>query len=285
MNRPDFNKLVMTLKGRASKDVKFQPTKPENFDGAHDRKVVDIGLQKWRIIYMPPRLNGIRPWSLPSPTWKAMPPHGGGQWDKRRGKTTVTLGNSLQNGSNPNLFQGIPITSRGANSATLWMSQMTICDNMWRLIPNSCLKFDTCMSWIACANLWWGSQLGLNVSLRKIGPPHYPKPSWKWKASRMWDKVKDPGSRRITSSFTKSHAMRENGTEGKKAQERKSLNNSKARGSSPREILWRKGFPSKGVNPKEMLVGSLREHVSTVMKWGITIKIIPSPKRGMQALR
>jgi len=36
----------------------------------------------------------------------------------------------------------------------------------------------------------------------------------------MWGGVKNPGSRRTTSSFTKSHAMRENGTEGKKAQEK-----------------------------------------------------------------
>jgi len=49
--------------------------------------------------------------------------------------------------------------------------------------------------------------------------------------------VKNSGSRKITSSFTRNHAMRENGTEGKKAQERKNLNNSKARGLSPREIL------------------------------------------------
>jgi hypothetical protein len=52
----------------------------------------------------------------------------------------------------------------------------------------------------------------------------------------MWDVVKNPGSRG-TSSFTKSHATRENGIEGKGAQGRKSLNNSKAWGSSPREIL------------------------------------------------
>ncbi len=146
----------------------------------------------------------------------------------------VTLGNSLRNVSNPNLFQGIPTTSQGANSATLWMPQMTTCGNMWELILNSCLRFDTFMNWIACANLWWGFQLGPSVSVRKIGPLHYLKPSWKWKASRMWDRVKNPGSRRITSSFTRSHAMRENGIEGKKAQKRKSLNNFKARGSSPR---------------------------------------------------
>ncbi len=183
------------------------------------------------------------------------------------------------------LFQGIPTTSRGANFVTLWMPQMTICDNMWGLIPNSCLRFDTCMSWIACANLWRGFQLGPNISLRKTGPSHYPKPSWKWKVSRMWDGVKNLGLRRTTSSFIKNHAMKVNGTRGKEAQERKNLNNSEARGSSPREILWRKGFPSKGTNLREMLLGSLKEHASTATKGGITPKIVPSPKWGMEALR
>jgi len=42
MNKPNFNELVVTFKGRASKDAKFQPVKPGNFDGAHDRKVVDV---------------------------------------------------------------------------------------------------------------------------------------------------------------------------------------------------------------------------------------------------
>jgi len=93
-----------------------------------------LSLQKWRITY----LGGIRLWSLLSPTWKAMSPHGGGQWDKRKGRTMVTLGNSLKNVSKPNLLQGILITFQGANSATLSMPQMTTYDNMWGLILNSC---------------------------------------------------------------------------------------------------------------------------------------------------
>jgi hypothetical protein len=44
MNRPDFNELVAVLKGGSSKNVGFQPAKPENFDGAHDWKVVDAWL-------------------------------------------------------------------------------------------------------------------------------------------------------------------------------------------------------------------------------------------------
>jgi len=41
MNRPNFSELVASLKGGASKDARFQPAKPGNFDGARDRKVVD----------------------------------------------------------------------------------------------------------------------------------------------------------------------------------------------------------------------------------------------------
>jgi len=44
MNRPNFIELVAALKGGSSKNVRFQLTKPENFDGAHDRKVVDAWL-------------------------------------------------------------------------------------------------------------------------------------------------------------------------------------------------------------------------------------------------
>ncbi len=44
MNRLNFDQLVAALKGRSSKNTRFQPAKPGNFDGAHDRKVVDVWL-------------------------------------------------------------------------------------------------------------------------------------------------------------------------------------------------------------------------------------------------
>ncbi len=105
-----------------------------------------LGLQKWRTICMPPRLDGTRPWSLPSPTWKAMPPHGGGQWDKRKGRTMATLGSFSRTVSRLNLSQGTPTISWGANFVTLWMPQMKIWGNMWGLTSNSCLRSGTCMS-------------------------------------------------------------------------------------------------------------------------------------------
>jgi hypothetical protein len=50
-------------------------------------------------------------------------------------------------------------------------------------------------------------------------------------------RVKNPGSRKTTSYFTRSHAMKVNGTEDKEAQGKKSPNISKVRGSNPRKIL------------------------------------------------
>jgi len=44
MNKPNFSELVTALKGGSSKNAGFQLAKPENFDGAHDRKVVDSWL-------------------------------------------------------------------------------------------------------------------------------------------------------------------------------------------------------------------------------------------------
>jgi hypothetical protein len=42
MNRLDFSELVAVFKGGSSKGVGFQPTKPSNFDGIRDQKVVDV---------------------------------------------------------------------------------------------------------------------------------------------------------------------------------------------------------------------------------------------------
>jgi hypothetical protein len=61
----------------------------------------------------------------------------------------------------------------------------------------------------------------------------------------MWDEVKSPSSRRITSSLTRRHPMKGNGTEGKTPQRGKNPNNSKAQVSNPKEISSKTGFLSK----------------------------------------
>jgi signal recognition particle GTPase len=44
MNRPNFSELVAAFKGGSSKNAGYQRAKPENFNGAHNRKVVDAWL-------------------------------------------------------------------------------------------------------------------------------------------------------------------------------------------------------------------------------------------------
>jgi hypothetical protein len=46
MNRPDFTELVAAFKGGSSKGVRFKPTKPGNFDGVQNQKVVNAWLAK-----------------------------------------------------------------------------------------------------------------------------------------------------------------------------------------------------------------------------------------------
>jgi hypothetical protein len=79
--------------------------------------------------------------------------------------------------------------------------------------------------------------------------------------------------------------MKGNGIEAKRPPRGKNPNNSKARVLNPKEILLRKGFLSKGANPREMLVRNPKERVSIVMKWGIIPRIAPNPNRGMGLLR
>jgi len=84
----------------------------------------------------------------------------------------------------------------------------------------------------------------------------------------MWDEVRSPDSKRITSSLTRRHTMKGNGIEAKTPQRGKNPNNSKARVLNPREILLRRGLLSKGANPREMLMGNPKERVS------ITISLV-----------
>jgi hypothetical protein len=60
-------------------------------------------------------------------------------------------------------------------------------------------------------------------------------------------------------------------------QKGKNPNTFKARVSNSKENSSRKGFLSKGVNPRGMLMGSPKGRVSITTKWGIIPKIAPNP--------
>jgi len=120
MNRPDFSELVAALKGGASKDAKFQLAKPGNFDGAHDRKVVDAWLAEMEDYLHVAKVGRHSAVELAQSYLKG---YAATWWrtkrEKRKGRTMATLGSSSRNASRPNLFQGTPITFRGANFVTL----------------------------------------------------------------------------------------------------------------------------------------------------------------------
>lgn len=115
--------------------------------------------------------------------------------------------------------------------------------------------------------MWWGSQLGLNANLKKMGPPHCMKPLWKWKVSWMWDRVKSPGSRRRTNSLTIRHAMKGNGIEGKTILNGKSPNNFKVRVSSP--IFF------YSTNKRKMYWANCKNGPNEVI-WRLSTSLIPS---------
>jgi hypothetical protein len=58
----------------------------------------------------------------------------------------------------------------------------------------------------------------------------------------MWDEMKSPGLKRKTNSFTRRHAMKGNGIEGKTPKKGKTPKNFKAWVSNPKENLSRKGL-------------------------------------------
>jgi hypothetical protein len=66
--RPDFGELVAALKTGAAKGEGFnRPSSGTSMVPATARLWM-LGLRRWTITYMPPRLDGIPPWSLPNPT-------------------------------------------------------------------------------------------------------------------------------------------------------------------------------------------------------------------------
>jgi hypothetical protein len=79
MNRPDFNDLVAALKGGSCKGVEFKPTRPRNFDGSRDRKVVDAWLVELEDYLHVAKVGRHSAVELAQSYLKGMPSHGGGR--------------------------------------------------------------------------------------------------------------------------------------------------------------------------------------------------------------
>jgi len=237
MNRPDFSKLDTTLKGGSSKNAGFQPAKPRNFDGAHNRKVVDAWLAKMEDYLHAAKVGWHSAVELAqsylkgyAATWWRIVKQEEGKnhgytWEyfKERVKFEFVPRNSdyisrcklrdLVNVTNDNLRQYVRVYSELMFEIRHMHELNRVCQFVMGL--PTCAKCKIKENWPS----------SLFEAIMKV------------EGFSMWDGVKNSNSRRTTSSFTRSHTMRVNGTRDKEAQERKSLNNSKAQGSNPREIL------------------------------------------------
>ncbi len=94
------------------------PLSPGTLMGPRIERLWMLGLRKWKITFMPPRLVSTRLWNLPNSIWRAMPPHGGGRWGKRKGKPMATHGNSSRSVLSWNSFPRISTTFWGVNWCT-----------------------------------------------------------------------------------------------------------------------------------------------------------------------
>ncbi len=68
MNRPNFGELVRPSKRGPPRVKGFNRPSLRTLMVLATERLWMLGLPRWRIIYMPPRWDDIRSWSLPNPT-------------------------------------------------------------------------------------------------------------------------------------------------------------------------------------------------------------------------
>jgi hypothetical protein len=237
MNRPNFGELVAALKTGTAKGERFQPAKPGNFDGARDRKVVDAWLAEmddyihaakvgrhsavelaqsylkgyvatwWRIVRQEERKNHGYDWEFFKECIESeFIPRNSNYMSRCKLRDLV-------NATNENLKQYV----RAYSELMLEIRHMHELD---------------CVCQFVMGLLTWAKR-----KLEENWPASLSEAIMKVENFSDVGGVINPGSRRTTSSFTKSQGMRGNGTGGKVAQPRISPNNFKARGPSRREVL------------------------------------------------
>jgi len=203
MNRPDFSELVTAFKGRTSKDAKFQPAKLGNFNGARDQKVMDVWLAEMEDYLHAAKVGWHSTVELAQSYlkgyatiwWRTLKQEEGKNhgytWEffKERVETEFVPRNSnyilrcklrdLVNATNENLRQYV----RAYSEFMLAIRHMHELDRVCQFV------------------------MGLPTwAKRKLEENHYPKPSRKWKASWMWGKVKNLGSRKKQVSSQETNA-------------------------------------------------------------------------------
>jgi hypothetical protein len=119
MGRPDFGELVAALKTGATKGERFQPAKPRNFDGAPDRKVVDVWLAEMDDYLHAAKVGRHSVVELAQSYLKGYAATWWRTVRQRRGRTMAIRWSFSRIALRRNSFQEIPTTFLSANSVTL----------------------------------------------------------------------------------------------------------------------------------------------------------------------
>jgi hypothetical protein len=97
--------------------------------------------------------------------------------------------------------------------------------------------------------------------------------------------VKNPSSRGITSFFTKKPCHEEEWNRGQRSPRKEKPKQFQGSGFKPKGEFVKKRAPFKGSQPKGDVGGKPKGACFNYNKVGHYLKIIPSPKRGMEVLR
>jgi hypothetical protein len=119
MNRPDYGELVAALKMGTSKGERFQPARLGHFDGARDRKVMDAWFVEMDDYLHAAKVGRHSAVELAQSYLKGYVATWWRTVRQEEGKNHGYTWEFFKNALSRNLFQGTPITSRGASSVTL----------------------------------------------------------------------------------------------------------------------------------------------------------------------
>jgi len=237
MNRPDFDELVAALKTGTSKGERFQPAKPGNFDGARDRKVVDVWLTKMEDYIHATKVGQHSAVELvqsylkgyAATWWRTVRQEEG----KNHGYTWELFEERLESEFVPRNFDYISKCKLRdlVNATNENLKQYVKAYSELMLEVRHMHEMDRVCQFVMGLPTW------AKRKLEESWPTSLSEAITKVENSRMWGGLTNLGSRRTTSSFTRNRGMRGNGTGGKVAPPRRSPNNSKVRGSNQKEIL------------------------------------------------
>ncbi len=177
MNRPDFIELVVALKGGSLKGVGFQLVKPRNFDENRDWKVVDVWLVEMEDYI---HATKVARHSVVELAQSYLKGYASTWWRTMRQEEGKTHGYTWEFFKEHIELEFIPKNSDYISRCKLRDLVNATNDNLRqyvRVYSELMLEIWHMHELDRVCHLMMGLQLGPNTSLRRIGLPHYSKPS------------------------------------------------------------------------------------------------------------